>query len=139
MGAVCDPGRASQQSQAALCCQLCMQEQPREGGFVSNNDITDRLHQGQQQEPLRPSVHDGTEPLSLPLAPSLVSNLAPKAFWGAIPARSRLFHPWRLSWVLTDLAESWSLLERCEASPEPPQCSCGALPGPKPAAAAVEL
>lgn len=64
--------------------------------------------------------------------PHFVSNLAPKAFWGTIPARSRRFHPWRLSWVLGDLAERWSLLERCEASPDPPQRSCAALPGPKP-------
>lgn len=40
---------------------------------------------------------------------------------------------------MTDLAESCSLLERCEASLEHPKCSCAAFPGLKLAAAAIEL
>lgn len=95
-------------------------QQHREEGFVSNNDIIDRLEQDQDhstlvisRNSLEPSVHYGTEPLSLCLASSLVLNLAPKAFWGANPAKSRLSHP-GLDAEL-DLAEScWSLLERCE-------------------------
>lgn len=105
MSEVCDlRGTASQQSQAALCCQLCTQgpsrEQRREEGFVSNNDIIDRLERDQgcsttaiSRNRLRPSVHYGTEPLSLRLASSLVFNPAPQAFRGTNPTKSRLFHP----------------------------------------------
>lgn len=89
-----------------LPCQLCVAG-PRRGaaqrhgeeGFVSNNDIIDRLEWDQgcsmsviSRNSLKPSVHYGMEPRFLRLASLPVFNPAPKAFWGN-PAKSRLFHP----------------------------------------------
>lgn len=49
--------------------------------------------QSSAETSLKPSVHYGTEPLFLRLASLLVSNPAPRAFWGTNPAKSRLVHP----------------------------------------------
>lgn len=97
----------AKQSHTALKCQPCMagpfqgaEQWRREKGFVSNNDIIDRLEQDQDhsvsaisRNSLKPSVHYGTEPLFLRLASSLVFDPAPKAVRGNNPAKSRLSHP----------------------------------------------
>lgn len=124
-----------------------------EKGFVSNNDVIDRLEWDQDhstsvisRNSLKPSVHYGTEPLFLRLASSLVFNPAPKAFWGTNPAKSRLFHP-ELN-AEPDLGERLILPKAgccwkgVRASLEHLECSCVAYPGleqPRIAAAVIKV